>query len=222
MKKPVALIAASLALAGATPAHAVEYITNGAFASGLTGWTTYLTPNGAASQTTTSFNVTGSATNAALQLRTGRTSGGSIVATPAGGGVFQMINITQAGSYSFTANYASSAGGGGTLAGGIFALMMNDVAVSSFNTGFVSGVERGNLNYTVNLAPGLYKIGVQVTRPLAPTGNPRQYFDNVSLVGPPPLQVVPEPGTWALMLAGFGVVGGMLRRKRVTARVRFT
>jgi len=29
---------------------------------------------------------------------------------------------------------------------------------------------------------------------------------------------VPEPGSWALMIAGLGIVGGTLRRKRVTMR----
>ncbi|MEO7786401.1 MAG: PEPxxWA-CTERM sorting domain-containing protein [Sphingomicrobium sp.] len=31
------------------------------------------------------------------------------------------------------------------------------------------------------------------------------------------LTAVPEPGTWMLMLAGFGVIGGTLRRQRKLA-----
>lgn len=34
---------------------------------------------------------------------------------------------------------------------------------------------------------------------------------------PPPPPVVPEPGTWATMLLGFGLTGLMLRRRRKTA-----
>ena len=32
---------------------------------------------------------------------------------------------------------------------------------------------------------------------------------------------VPEPGTWALMLLGFGFVGGMMRRNKAQPRVRY-
>ncbi|WEK44270.1 MAG: PEPxxWA-CTERM sorting domain-containing protein [Candidatus Sphingomonas colombiensis] len=32
---------------------------------------------------------------------------------------------------------------------------------------------------------------------------------------------VPEPATWALMILGFGAIGGALRRKRITSNVRF-
>lgn len=32
---------------------------------------------------------------------------------------------------------------------------------------------------------------------------------------------VPEPGTWAMLIVGFGLVGGALRRRRYTARVAF-
>jgi hypothetical protein len=33
-------------------------------------------------------------------------------------------------------------------------------------------------------------------------------------VGPPPTTPVPEPGTWALMILGFGLLGARLRRRR--------
>lgn len=32
---------------------------------------------------------------------------------------------------------------------------------------------------------------------------------------------VPEPATWAMMIAGFGMIGGTMRRRKVTARVRY-
>ncbi|ODT87789.1 PEPxxWA-CTERM sorting domain-containing protein [Phenylobacterium sp. SCN 70-31] len=34
---------------------------------------------------------------------------------------------------------------------------------------------------------------------------------------PPPVTAVPEPGTWAMMILGFGVLGVRLRRRRATA-----
>ena len=36
----------------------------------------------------------------------------------------------------------------------------------------------------------------------------------------PPPPVVPEPATWLMMLAGFGAVGAMLRRRRMSAQMR--
>jgi hypothetical protein len=32
---------------------------------------------------------------------------------------------------------------------------------------------------------------------------------------------VPEPATWAMMLAGFGLMGAAMRRRSTQARVRF-
>lgn len=41
-------------------------------------------------------------------------------------------------------------------------------------------------------------------------------------LAPPPTGAVPEPGTWAMMLAGFGLVGGVMRRRRrQSVRVHF-
>jgi len=34
---------------------------------------------------------------------------------------------------------------------------------------------------------------------------------------PPPVPGVPEPATWAMMIIGFGLLGGLLRRRRRTA-----
>jgi hypothetical protein len=32
---------------------------------------------------------------------------------------------------------------------------------------------------------------------------------------------VPEPATWAMMIGGFGMVGGAMRRRRVSTKVSF-
>jgi hypothetical protein len=38
-------------------------------------------------------------------------------------------------------------------------------------------------------------------------------------VGTPSVDAVPEPATWAMMIGGFGLVGGALRRRRSLASV---
>lgn len=219
VKKFAALIAVSLSFASAAPAHAVEFITNGNFSGGLTGWTNFVTTNGIANQTTSNFNVTGSGANTALRMRVGQVIWQGATSTPRGGGVYQMVNLTYAALYTFKADYATNSPGNSS--GGVFSLMINDAAVTNFNTGSVFGTERGTLTYAVNLAPGLYKIGVQVARPYTSTSSATQYFDNITFSAPAPVGYAPEPGTWALMLTGFGLSGWMMRRNRQALRVRF-
>lgn len=48
--------------------------------------------------------------------------------------------------------------------------------------------------------------GYRMLTAISPTNNQRQVF----------LVAVPEPSTWALLIAGFGVVGGAMRRRRET------
>jgi hypothetical protein len=43
------------------------------------------------------------------------------------------------------------------------------------------------------------------------------YLDGFGAVAPPPGGGVPEPAAWAMMLAGFGVIGGALRRREKVA-----
>jgi hypothetical protein len=44
---------------------------------------------------------------------------------------------------------------------------------------------------------------------------------SVSLETPILSGAVPEPATWAMMIGGFGMVGGAMRRRRVSAKVSF-
>ena len=51
--------------------------------------------------------------------------------------------------------------------------------------------------------------GTLITNPL--------FGGNVQITYDYAAAAVPEPAAWALMLAGFGIVGGAMRRRRVTA-----
>jgi len=45
-------------------------------------------------------------------------------------------------------------------------------------------------------------------------------LDDISLTGPAPEGGVPEPAAWALMIAGFGLTGATLRRRRAAVPAR--
>ncbi|MCW5760908.1 MAG: PEP-CTERM sorting domain-containing protein [Phenylobacterium sp.] len=60
--------------------------------------------------------------------------------------------------------------------------------------------------------PGFETLPISVTAPqgaIRMTSSADWSFDNVRLVN-----TVPEPGTWALMIGGFGLAGSALRRRR--------
>jgi hypothetical protein len=44
-------------------------------------------------------------------------------------------------------------------------------------------------------------------------------YDNTSFIDAITANAVPEPASWAMMLGGFGLVGGALRRRRVMAAI---
>ncbi len=211
MKRYSVALAASLLAANAIPAQAAEFIVDGTFAGGLASWTPYTTTNGTATPVAASYNVTGLGIQTAAQLRAGVVV--FSFGNPAqGGGLYQTATIANAGLYQFKVDFASE--GTSNSSGGIFSLLVNDVSVTSFDTGSINGIERGNLTYQANFLPGTYKLSLQVARPFTPSTLGRQYFTNASFAS------VPEPMTWALLLLGFGMIGATLR-KQPKVRVRF-
>ncbi|MGH7016703.1 MAG: FxDxF family PEP-CTERM protein [Caulobacteraceae bacterium] len=62
-------------------------------------------------------------------------------------------------------------------------------------------------SFDANLTPGVYYLQI-VTNPPAES----------LISGALNVTAVPEPATWALLLAGFGLVGYAIRRRRVLAR----
>jgi len=63
----------------------------------------------------------------------------------------------------------------------------------------------------VDLLAGTYTLEVR-----GRTGGQASYAGDFTLAGG-----VPEPAAWAMMIGGFGMAGGALRRRRVEAKVRF-
>ncbi len=78
----------------------------------------------------------------------------------------------------------------------------------SFRIAFPDGQLASQFAFRFVSDRSVVDAGVQI-RNLLITG------DRIAAPDAPPVAgVVPEPGTWAMMVAGFGVVGGMMRRRR--------
>lgn len=212
-----------LLAAAAAPANAAELIQNGSFNAGLASWTSYTTANGniaenpslpgAPQQQTamvSSFNVTGSGAQNALFLNVGAVNP-PYGATQQGGGVFQTF-ISEGGTASFSAAIAAFSRTGNTAAG-IFSVLLDGVEMASFDFGSITALdtERSALNFTTALTAGTHTLSLQATRPFGPgRGVNAQYFSNVSF---DQVAAVPEPASWAMLIAGFGLVGGAMRRQ---------
>lgn len=75
--------------------------------------------------------------------------------------------------------------------------------------------DTGWTQFSASLGSGSYTLSAGVRNTGDSSNTPRLLLDNVTLDGP--TTAVPEPTTWALMIAGFGGAGAMLRRRRTSA-----
>lgn len=69
----------------------------------------------------------------------------------------------------------------------------------------------GWTRFSANLGPGQYTLEAGVRNNTDNSMSSALLVDNVALQ----TGAVPEPGTWALMILGFGSVGAMVRRRRM-------
>ena len=155
------------------------------------------------------------------QARLSFTASGSAPAAVLGNGVMQVLNT---GSLSLTAVSAITIGSKTIAAGG-------NILTVGFKDGELLGILAGN-NPTVSVSlpassfttftsdflesPPLFLSDFSITMSganpsLALSGDRLGDFTAAS-VGT--FNVVPEPGTWAMLIAGFGMVGAARRRRR--------
>ncbi len=197
-------------------AEAAQLLTNGDFSAGLAGWTPTTTANGVANHAAAIFNVTGSGPQSAAELKVGVASF-SFGNPAAGGGLLQ--NFASAGGLGvFSASIAALGGPLNTNSeGGIFTVLLNGVEKDRIQVGTIGAnvTVRSRLSFTDTLLAGNNSLEIRAVRPFLANDTPRQYFTNVSLVG----AAVPETATWAMFIAGFGLVGASLRRRSAAAAV---
>ena len=219
----------------AMPAMAANLLTNSGFESGsLAGWTQTTAPG---SNGTSGVYANGANAPTSGQSTSLNTSGGNFVyLTGQGGpGAYELRQSFTLGSAQtvtikfdhFANNYASQVFAGNGLdpfAGPAVQFALVDLISAStgvFSTAgqiqsFYSGADGGtnpnpwtSYSFNVSLAAGSYAIRfAQADNQLFFT----QGVDNVSVSG-----AVPEPASWAMLIAGFGLVGGAARRRRSVA-----
>ena len=128
-------------------------------------------------------------------------------------GAYREGNVGDVGTISQT--FAASAGRALTLSfdyggnSGYQYVQFNGVDVAG---SFVSNPST-IVTYTFDLGPALASNTLTFFGRNDPSCN---FLDNVSVTAG-----VPEPATWALMILGFGAVGGAMRRRKVQTSVRF-
>ena len=90
-----------------------------------------------------------------------------------------------------------------------YAVSFNNAVLGSGNP--TSGFHYQHFAYNVTGTGGSDQISFAFQ-------NQPAYFalDNISL------SAVPEPATWAMMIGGFGMVGGAMRRRRSSATVSYS
>jgi hypothetical protein len=98
----------------------------------------------------------------------------------------------------------------GNFAAGSITLVASDTGGTSSYT--ITGATTGSfLGFTSTTGiTGLTVAAVQPATPIWPT------VDNLTLAITNAAPAVPEPASWAMMIAGFGLVGGAMRRRQTT------
>ncbi len=192
--KTVIATAALLLAAAASPAAAQNIVTNGNFeTAGLTSWT--------ASGWGTNINgvISGAYSASTGCVGDGCIRSGGAFNTASGAYLYQDLATVAGGTYNLGFDYGAAG-------------FTNELAVLFGNTTAFDQVNltATNTGYTVT---GMVATGA-VTRLLFLGRQDPSYsrLDNVS-VTLASTGAVPEPATWAMMIGGFGLVGGAMRRR---------
>jgi choice-of-anchor C domain-containing protein len=217
MQKILAIVASAFL---ASAANAV-IVVNGSFELGTNPGSTFVTPSVGDSTTITGWTVSGNpggtidyigglwaASNGSRSLDlTGNTG--------IGNGVSQTVALVAGDSYKLTFDQAANFGGGlGTYT---VEVLLNNVSAGSFNF-VVNGNETlANLGWInqslVFTAPtAATTLTFRSVAPNLPFWGPT--LDNVAIAAN---GAVPEPATWLMLVAGFGLVGVAARRRAAIA-----
>lgn len=209
--KSLSILAAATMVLSAGAAQAVELTTNGGFETGdFTGWTQF--PTGAGQQTVSNVNPSSGSFSGAIN--NGQAFSNSLFKQAnIGIGIVQpgmeiTIKFDARGTYASPggvafAEFFSELSGGGTskneiLGGAPLAINADPNVWTSFMFKTTAGP---NVSGGVTLQLGATNGG---------TAGTMMWYDNASVS----VQAIPEPSTYALMLAGLAGVGLLAKRRR--------
>ena len=82
------------------------------------------------------------------------------------------------------------------------------------------GFARGTGDNLFSYGP-FFALGTDATATFTVDGGQRVLIDSVTAASAVITASVPEPATWAMMIGGVGMAGGVLRRRKTKASVRF-
>ncbi len=89
------------------------------------------------------------------------------------------------------------------IGNGLFQLKVGDSVSRTLDLGAVGLLDVKALGFTVNVGPDNSGGGAAIKSSFL--------LHDV----PAPVRAVPEPATWAMMIGGFGMIGGAMRRRKV-------
>lgn len=116
-----------------------------------------------------------------------------------------------------TSNAGNNDDGDAASNGALITVGGNDDPFSTLNPSYANDHERYNL--TPYIAPGSTSLTFRTANASL---DDNIFFAGLLISGNATVTSgVPEPTTWAMMIAGFGMIGGVMRRRRTSAALRF-
>ena len=198
----IASVAVVALAALASNAHA-ELVTNGSFESYVLGPVSGFQTINAGSNALTGWTI-GATSVDIVNGNYGAVSGNSIdmLGTPGPGFLSQFLDTVIGQMYVLKFDMSSNRGGDNDAAGKALTVSALGNTASQTFSALAPGVSQQSYSFVANSASTLLSFSS------GPSGYSGSVLDNVSVTA------VPEPETYALMLAGLGLMGAIARRRK--------